>query len=101
MNKNSVTKIYSLSKIIFIIIGILGIVLLTRHIEVDIKVLILILLTLFSINVFISYLKIKLYEDKINLGLINNSDKFINITKDENFLKHVQNYIISNEKKTV
>ena len=98
MNKNSMTKIYSLNKIIFIIIGILGIVLLTRHIEVDIKVLILILLTLFSINVFISYLKIKLYEDKINLGLINNSDKFINITKDENFLKHVQNYIISNEK---
>ncbi|HBF0729970.1 TPA: EAL domain-containing protein [Clostridioides difficile] len=98
MNKNSMTRIYSLNKIIFIIIGILGIVLLTRHIEVDIKVLILILLTLFSINVFISYLKIKLYEDKINLGLINNSDKFINITKDENFLKHVQNYIISNEK---
>ncbi|MGX4436106.1 diguanylate cyclase domain-containing protein [Clostridioides difficile] len=98
MNKNSMTKIYSLNKIIFIIIGILGIVLLTRHLGVDIKVLILILLTLFSINVFILYLKIKLYEDKINLGLINNSDKFINITKDENFLKHVQNYIISNEK---
>ncbi|HFL3854726.1 TPA: putative bifunctional diguanylate cyclase/phosphodiesterase [Clostridioides difficile] len=98
MNKNSMTRIYSLNKIIFIIIGILGIVLLTRHIELDIKVLILILLTLFSINIFISYLKIKLYEDKINLGLINNSDKFINITKDENFLKHVQNYIISNEK---
>ena len=52
MNKNSMTRIYSLNKIIFIIIGILGIVLLTRHIEVDIKVLILILLTLFSINVF-------------------------------------------------
>ena len=67
MNKNSMTRIYSLNKIIFIIIGILGIVLLTRHIEVDIKVLILILLTLFSINVFISYLKIKLYQDKINL----------------------------------
>ncbi|HGS8885851.1 TPA: GGDEF domain-containing protein, partial [Clostridioides difficile] len=67
MNKNSMTKIYSLNKIIFIIIGILGIVLLTRHVGVDIKILILILLTLFSINVFISYLKIKLYEDKINL----------------------------------
>ncbi|MBZ1201758.1 GGDEF domain-containing protein, partial [Clostridioides difficile] len=64
MNKNSMTKIYSLNKIIFIIIGILGIVLLTRHLGVDIKVLILILLTLFSINVFILYLKIKLYEDK-------------------------------------
>lgn len=37
MNKNSMTRIYSLNKIIFIIIGILGIVLLTRHIEVDIK----------------------------------------------------------------
>ncbi|HAU5239892.1 TPA: putative bifunctional diguanylate cyclase/phosphodiesterase [Clostridioides difficile] len=98
MNKNSMTKIYSLNKIIFIIIGILGIVLLTRHIGVGVKVLILILLILFSINVFISHLKIQVYEDKINLGLINNPDKFINITKDENFLKHVQNYIISNEK---
>ncbi|MCC0715498.1 GGDEF domain-containing phosphodiesterase [Clostridioides sp. ES-S-0077-01] len=98
MNKNSMTKIYSLNKIIFIIIGILGIVLLTRHIGTDIKVLILILLTLFSINVFISYLKIKLYEDKINLELINNPDKLINITKDENFLKHIQNYIISNKR---
>ncbi|HAU5290669.1 TPA: EAL domain-containing protein, partial [Clostridioides difficile] len=94
----SMTKIYSLNKIIFIIIGILGIVLLTRHIGVGVKVLILILLILFSINVFISHLKIQVYEDKINLGLINNPDKFINITKDENFLKHVQNYIISNEK---
>ncbi|EGT3992634.1 GGDEF domain-containing protein, partial [Clostridioides difficile] len=59
MNKNSMTKIYSLNKIIFIIIGILGIVLLTRHIGVGVKVLILILLILFSINVFISHLKIQ------------------------------------------
>ncbi|MCC0684887.1 EAL domain-containing protein [Clostridioides sp. ZZV15-6383] len=97
MNKNSMTKIYSLNKIIFIIIGILGIILLTRHIGINIKVLILMLLTLFSINVFISHLKIKLYEDKFNLELINNPDKLINITKDENFLKHIQNYIISNK----
>lgn len=98
MNKNSMTKIYSLNKIIFIIIGILGIVLLTRHVGIDIKVLILLLLILFTINVFISYLKIQLYEDKINLEIVNNSDKIMNITKDENFLKHIQNYIISNKK---
>lgn len=98
MNKNSITKIYSLNKIIFIIIGILGIVLLTRHVGIDIKVLILLLLILFTINVFISYLKIKLYEDKINLEIVNNSNKIMNITKDENFLKHIQNYIISNKK---
>lgn len=98
MNKNSMTKIYSLNKIIFIIIGILGIVLLTKHVGIDIKVLILLLLILFTINVFISYLKIKLYEDKINLEIVNNSDKIMNITKDDNFLKHIQNYIISNKK---
>ncbi|MCI9977229.1 EAL domain-containing protein [Clostridioides difficile] len=98
MNKNSMTKIYSLNKIIFIIIGILGIVLLTRHVGIYIKVLILLLLILFTINIFISYLKIKLYEDKINLEIVNNSDKIMNITKDENFLKHIQNYIISNKK---
>ncbi|NJJ36807.1 EAL domain-containing protein, partial [Clostridioides difficile] len=63
-----------------------------------IKVLILLLLILFTINIFISYLKIKLYEDKINLEIVNNSDKIMNITKDENFLKHIQNYIISNKK---
>lgn len=98
MNKNSMTKIYSLNKIIFIIIGILGIVLLTKHVGIDIKVLILLLLILFTINVFILYLKIKLYEDKFNLGIVNNSNNIINITKDENFLKHIQNYIISNKK---
>lgn len=98
MNKKSIMKICWLNKIVFIIIGVLGIVLLTKHIGIDIKSQILLLLILFAISMFISYLRVRIYEDEINLDITNNTDKFITITKDENFLEHIQSYIFSNKR---